>query len=344
MPPSLVLVTEPEFNRASAVFTSESRLRCVAAPAPEAEFARAVIDSGARHVVIGHLKYESALYRAMNRGSVMARFGVGHDGVDKSLGTAAGLLCTNTPGVLDHSVAEQAMLLIAAAARHLPISNSDMHSGIWAQREGTELRGRTLAIAGCGRIGQAIGRIARRGFEMRVVGFRHASGSGDPAPLPDFDLVTSDFNAAVREADFVSLNMATTPETRQFMNRARLAMLKPDAWLINTARGAVVDELALFDALAQGRLGGAALDVFEREPYEPAEPARDLRTLANVIMMPHVGSHTVAANRRMAERALQNIVLGEAGDFAAMDLLNPEVLEANGGHPASGAADTKSGA
>jgi phosphoglycerate dehydrogenase-like enzyme len=103
-------------------------------------------------------------------------------------------------------------------------------------------------------------------------------------------------------------------------------MMKAGAWLINTARGAVVDEAALFDALAQGRLGGAGLDVFAREPYEPVDPGRDLRTLANVIMMPHVGSHTGAANRRMAERALQNIVLVEAGDFASIDLLNPEVL------------------
>ncbi|MEP6918385.1 MAG: NAD(P)-dependent oxidoreductase, partial [Acidobacteriota bacterium] len=296
------------------------------------------IASGARHAVIGHLKYESALYRALKRGNVLARFGVGHDGVDKAQGTAAGLLCTNTPGVLDHSVAEQAVLLMAAAARHLTASNSDMHGGVWAQREGTELRGRTLAVIGCGRIGRAVARIAKRGFEMRVVGVRHVDASGPPAPLPDFDLVTSDFGAAVRDADFVSLNMATTPETRQFISRDRLAMLKREAWLINTARGAVVDEPALFDAIAHGRLGGAALDVFEREPYEPAEPAHDLRTLPNVIMMPHVGSHTVAANRRMAERALQNIVLAEAGDFGAMDLLNPQVLDGGRG-PGSGTRD-----
>jgi phosphoglycerate dehydrogenase-like enzyme len=327
MTPSLVLVTEPEFNRASAVFTSGARLRCVPAPAAEADLATAVLQSGARHVVIGHQKYQSALYRALQRGSVLARFGVGHDGVDKVQGTAAGLLCTNTPGVLDHSVAEQAVLLIAAAARHLPAFNAEMHSGVWAPRQGSELRGQTVAIVGCGRIGRATARIASRGFEMRVVGVRRATSlSADASSLPHFDLVTDDFAAAVRDADYISLNMATTPETRQFINRDRLAMMKPDAWLINTARGAVVDEAALFDALAEGRLGGAALDVFDREPYEPLDASRDLRSLSNVIMMPHVGSHTAAANRRMAERALHNIVLAEAGDFAAMDLLNPEVL------------------
>jgi phosphoglycerate dehydrogenase-like enzyme len=102
--------------------------------------------------------------------------------------------------------------------------------------------------------------------------------------------------------------------------------MQPGAWLINTARGAVVDENALYDALADGQIAGAALDVFEREPYEPADTARDLRTLPNTILMPHVGTHTDGANRRMAERALENIALAEARDFAAMDLLNPEVL------------------
>jgi phosphoglycerate dehydrogenase-like enzyme len=326
MPPSLVLVTEPEFHRAHAVFTSESRVRCAAAPAPEAEFAKAVLDSGARHVVLGSVKYQSTLYRALRQGGVVARFGVGHDGVDKVQATAAGLLCTNTPGVLDHSVAEQAVMLIAAAARHLPAFTAEMHAGVWAPRQGAELRGRTLAIIGCGRIGRAVARIASRGYEMRVIGVRRASSSGALAPMRDFDAVTGDFRDAVKDADYVSLHMAAAPENLQYINRDRLAMMKADAWLINTARGAVVDETALFDALSGGRLAGAALDVFEREPYEPVDPARDLRTLSNVIMMPHVGTHTGAANRRMAERALQNIVLAEAGDFGAMDLLNPEVL------------------
>jgi phosphoglycerate dehydrogenase-like enzyme len=327
MPPSLVLVTEPEFNRAPAVFTSESRVRCVAAPAAEAEFAKAVVESHARHVVVGTLKYHSELYRAVGRGGVIARFGVGHDGVDKPKATAAGLLCTNTPGVLDQSVAEQALMLIAAAARHLPAMTAEVHRGVWAPRQGAELEGQTLTIVGCGRIGRATARIAARGFSMRVIGVRRA---GSPPPeaeaSADFDMITDDVGAALAAADYVSLHIAATPENLRFVNRDRLAMMKKEAWLINTARGAVVDEAALFDALAEGRLGGAALDVFEREPYEPGEPGRDLRSLPNVIMMPHVGSHTGAANRRMAERALQNIVLAEARDYGAMDLLNPEVL------------------
>src|SRR5262249_30768936 len=107
----------------------------------------------------------------------------------------------------------------------------------------------------------------------------------------------------------------------------RLALMPEQAWLINTSRGMVVDEIALFDALAERRIAGAALDVFEREPYEPRAAARDLRKLPNVILTPHVASSTNEASRRIAERAIRNILLAEAGDFGEMDLLNREVLQ-----------------
>ena len=160
---------------------------------------------------------------------------------------------------------------------------------------------------------------------MRVIGCRRsATASGGPAG--DFESVTTEFSVAVRDADYVSLHITADPDNLRFMNRDRLSMIPARAWLINTARGAVVDEPALYDALAGARLAGAALDVFDREPYVPADPARDLRTLPNVILTPHVGSHTREANRLMAQRALQNILRAEARDFGGMDLLNPEVL------------------
>ena len=183
-----------------------------------------------------------------------------------------------------------------------------------------------MTIVGAGRIGQAVARIAKRGYEMRVVGCRR---KGSTAPMPaggDFDVVTDDAAEALQQADFVSLLIPGVPANAHFINRERLGFFQPHAWLINTARGAVVDESALYDALAEQRLGGAALDVFDREPYQPVDPRRDLRTLPNVILTPHVGSTTPEANRGMAERAVQNIVLAEAGEFAQMDLLNPEVV------------------
>jgi phosphoglycerate dehydrogenase-like enzyme len=120
--------------------------------------------------------------------------------------------------------------------------------------------------------------------------------------------------------------MAPDAGNAGLINAARLALFRESAWLINTARGSMVDESALAVALTEGRLAGAALDVFDREPYAPADGGTDLRSLANVILTPHVGSNTAQANRRIAARALQNVSYAEAGDFARMDLLNPDVL------------------
>ena len=321
----IVLVTETEFRRAEEVFESADGVRCVAVPGDEPALVRAIVDRGARYVIVGSVRYVSELYGALPRGGVIARFGVGHDGIDKEQATKAGLLCTNTPGVLDESVAELAVLLMLAASRHFPRLTAEMREGTWALGPaGAELRGKNLAVVGSGRIGQATARIASCGFGMRVIGCRRSSpASGAPG---DFDSVTNDFSVAVRDADYVSLHINADAGNLHFLNRDRLAMIPARAWLINTARGAVVDEQALYDALATGRLAGAALDVFGREPYVPADPACDLRTLENVILTPHVGSHTREANRQMAMRALQNILRAAARDVEGMDLLNPEVL------------------
>jgi phosphoglycerate dehydrogenase-like enzyme len=323
--PPVVLVTEPEFRRAEAAFSGATGLRCTPAPPGETELAHAVAEAGTRYVIVGSHRYTSGLYDALPRGGVIARFGVGHDSVDKAKATQAGLLCTNTPGVLDESVAEHAILLMLGAARHFAANTAEMRGGTWnLGPQGLELRGKTLAIIGLGRIGLATARIAARGFGMRVVGMRRTP-AGAP-PEDSIERVTTDFESAVHDADFVSLHLNAEPANRRFVNAERLAMMSPRAWLVNTARGAVVDEDALYEAVAARRIGGAALDVFEREPYVPSDPSRDFRTLPNVVLTAHVGSHTAEANRGMAERAMQNIRLAQAGDFGSMDLLNPEVL------------------
>jgi lactate dehydrogenase-like 2-hydroxyacid dehydrogenase len=302
------------------------------APAAEEELAEAVMRDRVKYVVIGGAPYRGRLYEALGRGGVAARFGVGYDGVNLPKATELGVLCTNTPGVLDQSVAELTMLFIAAAARHLVPSHADMTQHVWAQRGGVELKGRTLAIIGSGRIGRAVARIASAGYGMRVVGFARSGGMTPEASAAGLAAITTDFEAAVAGADFVSVHIPASPENLRFMNADRLARLERGAWLINTARGAVLDEDALYDALVEERLGGAALDVFAREPYAPADAARDLRTLTNVLLLPHVGSHTVEANRGMGERALRNIALAQAGQFADMDLLNPEVARGGADH------------
>jgi phosphoglycerate dehydrogenase-like enzyme len=322
----IVLVTEPEYRKGESCFGAAAELDCRRVADEEPSLAAAIRDSQARYVIVGNRQYSGALYDALPKGGVIARFGVGHDGIDKAKATAAGVLCTNTPGVLDQSVAEHAMLLVAAAARRFTAALASMASGTWTAPAGRDLHGKTIAIIGCGGIGRAVARIAALGYGMRVIGCTRPDAPA-PAAVDHCERVTNDFGSAVRDADFVSLHMPARPDTLRFINRERLAHMNTEAWLINTARGAVVDEADLFDALAGGRIAGAALDVFAREPYVPADGGRDFRTLPNVVLTPHVGSNTVESNRRMAERALQNVQLAQRGEFERMDLLNRDVFK-----------------
>jgi phosphoglycerate dehydrogenase-like enzyme len=303
--PLVVIVTETEFRKGEAVFTTAPGMHCIAAPEEEAALAEVIRKNRARFVIVGALTYRDALYDALPAGGLIARFGSGYEGIDLNSATRAGLLCTNTPGVLNQSVAELTILLIMAAARHLTPMARHMTDHMWSPRTGTEIRGKTLAVIGYGQIGRAVERIASDGFQMNVV----SAGSPD------------EYSDAVRQADFVTLHIPATPANKHFIDRDRLAILRQQAWLINTSRGAVLDEAALYDALANRHIAGAALDVFEREPYVPVDPSRDLRTLPNVILTPHIGSNTSAAGIRIAERALQNVRLAQSGDFEGMDLL-----------------------
>ena len=199
-----VLVTETEFGRAPEVFQSAT-VPCISVAADEPTLTREVRQRGARYVIVGSVSSTGEIYDALSPGGVIARFGVGHDGIDKEKATAAGVLCTNTPGVLDQSVAEHAMLLILAAARRLPGLTAEMRAGTWALGPaGLELRGKMLAVIGGGRIGQATARIASQGFGMRTIGCRRTPSS---IPADPFDSLTTDFAQAVRDADFVSLHL-----------------------------------------------------------------------------------------------------------------------------------------
>jgi phosphoglycerate dehydrogenase-like enzyme len=321
----LVLVTRPEYHRGEPAFASCADFDCVATAEDETSFVETIGRTQARYLIVGSVRYTGGLYSALPRGGVIARFGVGHDSVDKVKATQTGLLVTNTPDVLQQSVAELTLLMIAAAARHFELATAETRGGEWILRQGIELAGKTLAIIGCGAIGTTVARMAASGFGMRVLGYARRKPASETKDV-SLEFISDDFAEVVREADFVSLHIPGSPENAHFIDKSRMDSFPERAWLINTARGAVVDETALYDALIQKRIAGAALDVFEREPYRPVDPARDLRTLPQVMLLPHIGSHTVEANRRMAERALRNIRLAEARDFAAMDLVNREVL------------------
>lgn len=326
-----VAVTEVEYKKARMVFDSAEDMACIPVLPNEDDLCASIRKLQARHAIVGAVRYEDLLYRTLPRGGVLARFGVGHDGIDKAKATASGILCVNTPGVLDESVAEYVMALLLEAARHLVRHAETCQRGSWEVHIGRELSGKRLAVIGCGPIGRLVGRAAAQGFRMEVIGCEVAPVDTVELASLGFSRITTDFADAVAGADFVSLHIPGSPPNRHFLSRERLAMIPSRATLINTARGSVVDEIALFDALASGSLAGAALDVFEEEPYRPQDPAKDLRTLPKVIQTPHVASSTREACDRVAERALRNIALAEAGRFVEMDLLNPEVL-AQGDH------------
>ncbi len=320
-----IAVTEMEYDKAEAVFSSAEGLECLPAPAVEDELSEAVRSAGIKYVIVGVQKYTGALYEALPKGGVIARFGVGHDSVDKARATEAGVLCANTPNVLNDSVAEYTLALMMAAVRWIPSLAKDAKVGVWMPRVGLELRTKTLTVIGCGPIGCHVGRMAAFGFGMRVVGCEIRDV--DLGYL-GFDEVHKEFAPAVKDADVISLHLPSIPQTRHFLNAERFAQIPKRAWLINTARGAIVDEAALYDALAEGKLAGAALDVFENEPYAPVAIDKDLRTLRNVIMTPHMASSTQESCDRMAERAMANIRLATERKYGEMDLLNPDVLAA----------------
>lgn len=324
----IICITEKEYQKAKEIFDSSDAFVCLSAPCDEASLAHSVRQHRAFGVIVGVESYRDLLYQVLPRGGIIARFGVGHDGIDKAKATAQGLVVANTPGALDQSVAEHAIFLLGALARQIARCDQAIKAGQWVAAMGAELAGKTLLVIGCGAIGRAVARIAAFGFGMRVVGY-------DVRPLDarmlreqcGIQAVFADLSAALSEADFASLHLPATAATRHFVNAEFLSKLKPTCALVNTARGLVVDEAALYDALASGRLAGAALDVFENEPYCPVHPDKDLRRLDNVVLTPHIASSTRQACCRMARQCLKNARAAYEKRYNDVDLVNLDVLD-----------------
>jgi len=332
--PEVVLVTELAFCKGEEVFRSVADVDLRPAPHDEQALAEEVLAANSRAVILGAQPYGGPLYEALGktggaRGAILARFGVGHDGVDKRQARQHNVVVTNTPGVLETSVAEHAIWLLGALAKRLPAHDAAMRAGEFAPCTGIEVCGKTLGIVGCGAIGRRVAAIARFGFGMRVIAadcrplepLAGPQGLGADELLASWglDAFTGDADEVFRQSDAISLHLPGSPENRRFVDARRLALMKPGALLINTARGSVVDEIALYDALASGRLGGAALDVFEHEPYRPPAADKDLRTLENVVLVPHIASNTAEANRAMARSALANVVHFLNGNWERLD-------------------------
>ena len=232
---------------------------------------------------------------------IIGQVAVGYDNIDVAAARARGIVVTHTPGVLTESVAEFTWALIFAIARRLVEGERLLRRGEWKGwaldfMPGMELSGKTIAVVGAGRIGRAVARRAAAFGLTPVFAGRHAGASIDGHPVKSFDEV-------LVAADIVSLHVPLTSDTRHLMNRRTLARMRRSAFLINTARGPVVDEEALAWALGERLIAGAALDVYEREPL--VHPA--LLTLENVVLAPHLGSATRETRQAMAELAARNV-------------------------------------
>jgi len=317
-----VVVTEPEYKKAEQVFQSTTEMSCFPVPQEEELLAESIVRLEAKHAIVGTRSYTGALYDALPEGGVIARFGVAHDGINKIKVREAQLYCTNTPGVLSNSVAELTICFLLMAARPVLNMTNCMKQGQWSPQIGFELSGKKLAVIGCGAIGKRVSQIASSGFHMKTIGYdiceldveqmKHEYG---------FDLIVTEFTDAVSDADFITFHISLTESTQRYVDAEKLNWMPKHAWLINTSRGGILDEKALFTALKSGTLAGAALDVFDKEPYVPITPEFDLRTLENVILTPHTGTTTIEASRRMAERCLLNLRYAENGEFGKMDLI-----------------------
>lgn len=236
---------------------------------------------------------------------VVANVAVGYDNIDVRAATAHGITVCNTPGVLDDTTADTAFLLILAAARLAHTAEADLRADRWkgwgvTQYLGRDVHGATLGIVGFGRIGRAVARRAG-GFGMRVL--HHARHATDE---PGF---VADLDELLGRADIVSLHIPGGPGTHHLIDARRLGLMQPSAVLVNTARGTVVDELALADALHDGRLFAAGLDVYEREPA--IEPR--LLSAPRTVLLPHIGSASQATRTRMATMATSAVATVLAG-------------------------------
>jgi glyoxylate reductase len=265
-----------------------------------------------------------ALLQVAPKLRIAANVAVGYDNIDIPACTKRGVVATNTPGVLDETTADFAWTLLMAVARRLGEGEALARSGNWKgwdldQLVGTDVYGKTLGIVGFGRIGRAVARRAA-GFQMKVIYTDAVRAPGEVEK--ELKAEHRDLNALLAEADFVSVHVPLLAETRGLFDASKFYRMKPTAFLINTSRGPVVDEAALVHALESGKIAGAALDVYENEPFILPGLKRP-----NVVLAPHLASASLETRTKMACIAAENVVALFTGQRPP-NMLNPDVLKA----------------
>lgn len=254
---------------------------------------------------------------------VVCNVAVGYNNIDVKAATRRGVMVCNTPGVLDDTTADFAWTLLLATARRVVEADKFFRTGKWKgwglmQFTGYDVHHKTLGVIGLGRIGKGVARRAK-GFDMRVI-YTDVQRA-DESTEREYGVMYVDKRTLLRESDFVSLHIPLFPETRHYLSDPEFALMKKTAILINAARGPIVDEKALVKALKEGKISGAGLDVYEKEP----KCERALLPMKNVVLAPHIASASIETRTKMAMMAAQNCIAGVAGQRPS-NLVNPEVL------------------
>ena len=313
--PSVIVTRRwPEEVEARLAELFDVRLNSDDKPMSQAELKAALSEADALFPTVTDRIDAEVLSAEPLRAKLIGNFGVGFNNIDCAAARDRGLVVTNTPEVLTDATADLAMTLLLSVARRAGEGERHLRASAWTgwrptHMMGTQVTGKTLGLIGLGRIGRAVARRAHHGFSMKVL-------FHDPYPPSEADAAAlgaepcGSIEELLERSDFVSLHCPATPENRHLMNAARLAQMKPGAFLINTARGDVVDEAALAEALTRGTIAGAGLDVFEAEPK--ATP--DLLAMENVVLLPHLGSATRETRAAMGFRVIENATAFFAGE------------------------------
>jgi lactate dehydrogenase-like 2-hydroxyacid dehydrogenase len=318
-----VLITRPVPQAAIDEVSArcEVQVHMIDEPIPPEVLARAMRDVDAVMPCGLRVGWEAIENAAKLR--VVANIGVGYDNIDVVACTRRRILVTNTPDVLTEATADLAFALTLAAARRVVEGDRFVRQEHWPHWQwnflwGSEMHGKTLGLYGFGRIGRAAARRGR-GFSMRIL--YHARHRAPANIESELAAQWVDRDTLMRESDFLSLHVPLTPETRQSIGRREFALMKPTAYVINTARGNIIEEQALVEALQAGKLAGAGLDVYEHEPK--VHPA--LIAMNNVVLLPHIGSATAETRLRMALLASANLLAALDGRRPP-NLVNPEAF------------------
>ena len=313
-----ILITHAIHPQAMARMQLESEVRVLADPSPTGLLA----EIGDADALLVRMPIAADAIRAGRRLRVVARHGVGLDYIPVGICTELGIPVVYTPDANTESVAEHVLCTMIALAHRVGWADRAVRAGRWNERDrllGIDIRGRVLGIVGMGRIGTRVAEICRAGFDMRVLAHDpHLSA----ATMQNRGADPCDLRELLAASDFVTLHLPSTPATRHLLDARAIAAMKKGAYLINHARGALVDTQALTDALKSGHLAGAALDVLEAEP---PPPELELPRLENVIVTPHSAALTDEAMRRMGIDAGEDILRVLRGDVPKA-CANPEVL------------------